>query len=380
MMRIALKMLLGEPAKYGMLISGICFSTILMVQGLALGIGVIQLNYATSTNVRAPIWVATPLVASLGENQPLRDTDVGRIRSVEGVAWAAPLFVGGAQARILDRGGLSKSVTVIGLDTATLAGAPATMLTGSLQDLRMSDAVIVDERVLSRLSFDPEIPLKVGDTFEMNDRRARIVGVAETRQMGGGTAGSVFTTFDRATQYAPGQRKMVTFVLAAPKSGELDETVARRIESVTGLRAFTENEFRESTVKWAISNTPIPFLVGIIVGIGFLVGTVISGQTFFTFIIENTRYLGVLRAMGTQTTRLAAMILMQAMVVGTIGYGLGVGLISVAVTFAPPSLPLVISWPALVASLVAVLGICGVAALLGIRRMASIEPAIVFRG
>ncbi|MFA6286285.1 MAG: ABC transporter permease [Opitutaceae bacterium] len=380
MIRVALKMLLGAPEQYAMLISGICFSTILMVQGLALGIGVIQLNYALSTNVRAPIWVGTPLVASLGDNQPLRDTDVGRIRSVEGVAWAAPLFVGGAQARILDRGGLSKSVTLIGVDTATLAGAPTAMLAGSLQDLRMSDAVIVDESVLIRLSFDPKVPLKVGDTFEMNDRRARIVGVAETRQMGGGTAGSVFTTFDRATQYAPGQRKMVTFVLAAPMAGETAETVARRIEGATGLRAFTEGEFRASTVKWAVANTPVPFLVGIIVGIGFLVGTVISGQTFFTFIIENTRYFGVLRAMGTQTTRLAGMILVQAMVVGAIGYGLGVGLISVAVAFAPPTLPLVITWAALGASLVAVLGICGMAALLGIRRMASIEPAIVFRG
>jgi hypothetical protein len=113
----------------------------------------------------------------------------------------------------------------IGVAAATLAGAPTAMLAGSLQDLRMSDAVILDESVLTRLSFDPKVPLKVGDTFEMNDRRARIVGVAETRQMSGGTAGSVFITFDRATQYAPGQRKMLTFVLAAPSLQEVEDAL-----------------------------------------------------------------------------------------------------------------------------------------------------------
>ncbi|OAM88972.1 hypothetical protein OH491_19320 [Termitidicoccus mucosus] len=72
MIRVALKMLRGVPAKYAMPISGICFSTILMVQGLALGIDGIRLNYAAPTNIRAPIFGATPLVESLGGNQPLR--------------------------------------------------------------------------------------------------------------------------------------------------------------------------------------------------------------------------------------------------------------------------------------------------------------------
>jgi putative ABC transport system permease protein len=380
MIRVALKMLLGEPAKYAMLVSGVCFSTILMVQGLALGFGVIELNYALSSNIRSPIWVTSPQVESISDNQPLRDTEVGRIRSVEGVAWAAPLFVGGAQARMLEGRGLTKSVTLVGLDTATLAGAPSSLLEGSLEDLRTPDAVIVDEEILTRLSPVAGIPLKIGDTFEMNDRRARIVGVARTRRSGGGSAGSVFTTFSQATRYAPSQRKMVTFVLAAPKAGESAEAVARRIAAVTGLGAFSESEFRESTVRWAVANTPVPFLVGIIVAIGFLVGTVISGQTFFTFVIESTRFLGVLRAMGTQTSVLARMIIVQAAIVGMIGYGLGVGLISLAVASAPPTLPLVIAWPGLAATLAAVLGICGVAALLGIRRMAGIEPAIVFHG
>lgn len=380
MIGLAIKMLVGERAKYAMLISGICFATILMVQGLALGFRVLSFSYATAVNIRAPIWVAGPLVETVQQNQPLRDTDVYRVRSVSGVAWAAPLYVGGAQARVFKRGGLNNNVTLVGLDTETLAGAPDDFLAGSLKDLRLPDAVIVDRTALTRLSPDPRHPLKVGQTFEMNNHRAQIVGVVNTLQSQGVQAGYVFTTFDRAVEYALGQPKMTTFVLAAPVPGQTAVEVARRISAVTGLRAFTEKGLWSSTERWMFHNSPLPFIIGLIVGIGFLVGTIISGQTFFTFILENTRYLGVLRAMGTQSSRLAHLILVQAMVVGLIGYGLGAGSISLLATLLPTGkLPLVITWQILTTTLAAVLGICAVAAWFGIRRMARIEPAIVFR-
>lgn len=377
---IALKMLFGERAKSAMLVSGICFATILMVQGLALGLGLLATSYATAVNVNSPIWVASPLIDQVVmNNQPLLDTDVYRVRSVEGVGWAAQLYVGGAQARILDRGGVSNNVTLIGLDTETLAGAPTDFVAGSLNDLRQPDAVIADASAMIRLSPDPKIPLKVGETFEMNDRRARIVGVVNTSAASHGQAGYIFTTYDRAIQYVPAQRKMTTYVLAAPVAGQTAVEVARRISAVTGLNALSSEEIRNSSARYFIRNSPVPFIVGLIVGIGFVVGTVISGQTFFTFILENTRHLGVLRAMGTQTRRLALMILMEALVAGLIGYGLGLGIISLVIAVAPADSPLKVQLPVLLATLVPVLGICAVAALLGIRRMARIEPAIVFR-
>jgi putative ABC transport system permease protein len=173
---------------------------------------------------------------------------------------------------------------------------------------------------------------------------------------------------------------MTSFVLVAPVAGRTAEQVARRISAVTGLNAFTSDEIKKSSAWWFIRNSPVPFIVGLIVGIGFIIGTVISGQAFFTFILENTRHLGLLRAMGTQTRRLAWMILVQAVVVGLIGYGFGVGIISLAVAVAPANAPLKLQWQILIIVLVPVLGICAAAALLGIRRMARIEPAIVFRG
>ena len=149
MNRLALRMLFGDHAKYLMLISGITFATILMAQGAALFCGLMSWTFAPLRNIRAPVWVADPLVEQVNDNKPLRDTDVNRVRSVDGVAWAVPVYQGNAQARLLN--GSSKLVTLVGLDATTLIGAPAEMIDGRLEDLRLPNTVIVDEYGVERL-------------------------------------------------------------------------------------------------------------------------------------------------------------------------------------------------------------------------------------
>ena len=74
-----------------------------------------------------------------------------------------------------------------------------------------------------------------------------------------------------------------------------------------------------------MKNTGIPINFGIAVVLGFLIGTAIAGQTFYNFTLENLRYFGTLKAMGATNGILLRMILLQALVVGALGYGLGVG-------------------------------------------------------
>src|ERR1041385_5384450 len=72
--------------------------------------------------------------------------------------------------------------------------------------------------------------------------------------------------------------------------------------------------------------TGIPINFGITTLLGFLVGTAIAGQTFYNFTLDNIKQFGALKAMGATNGRIVAMILLQALVVGLLGYGLGVGL------------------------------------------------------
>src|SRR5690606_3107489 len=196
-----------------------------------------------------------PKVERVDDAKPLRDTDVNRVRTLHEVAWAAPLFTNTVQARLFD--GSFKLIQIVGLDATTFAGAPHVMLAGRLEDLRLPNTVIIDELGVERLSEGRERPIELGDIFEINDREARVVGSCQAaRSFTGGPY--VYTTYDRAVQYAPAQRKMLSFILAAPMAGHDASEVAAAIERETGLRAFTEKEFMWSTMMWYVRNTGIP--------------------------------------------------------------------------------------------------------------------------
>jgi len=378
MISIALKMLFGDRGKYVMLLSGITFATLLMTQGMALFCGLMTWTYSTIRNVRVPIWVADPKVEQCNDNKPLRDTDTTRIRSIEGVAWAVPLYQGVCMARLTD--GSSKLITLIGLDNNTLIGAPTAISEGQLEDLRMPNTVIIDEFGVERLSEGRDKPIGVGDIFEINDHEARIVAICKShRSFTGGPY--VFTTYDRAVQYAPNQRKMLSYILVSPQSGLTDHALARRISERTGLAAFTHREFMWSTILWYVRNTGIPINIGTIVIIGFIIGAAISGQTFYSFVLENTRHFAALRAMGLSSGTLCMMLLVQAMIVGFIGYGLGMGLVTVLGNnlLRLGRVPFLLLWQITAIVGIAVFVIVVISALIGISRVVRLEPAIVFR-
>lgn len=378
MLRLALKMLFGDHAKYLMLISGITFATLLMTQGAALFCGIMSWTYSPLRNVRAHVWVTDPKVEQVNDSKPLRDTDILRIRSVEGVAWAAPLYQGYNQARLVD--GNFKFITLVGLDSSTLAGAPVEIVQGGLNDLRLPNTVILDEFGIEQFSEGREQPIGLGDVFEINDKEARIVGICKTaRSFTGGPY--VFTTYDRISGYAPGQRKQLSFVLVGPAEDVSAEDLARNIERETGLRGFTRDEFMWSTIWWYVRNTGIPINVGLIVMIGLVVGIAVSGQTFYAFVLENTRNLAALKAMGASTRTLCLMLIAQSVTVGLVGFGIGLGLVSLIgwIVLRLGKVPFLLLWQLPVASLMAVIFISVLAALLGIWRVTRLEPAVVFR-
>jgi hypothetical protein len=187
------------------------------------------------------------------------------------------------------------------------------MLEGNLEALRLPNTVVIDELATQRLSPVKGGRLKIGDQFEINDIEARVVGICDAdRSFTGGPY--VWTIYERALQYSPPQRKMLSAVIAAPVEGVAPLEAAREIQRVTGLRAFVtgnsggeEENFGWSTIWWYIRNTGIPISFGTTVIVGFIVGVAIACQTFYAFVLDNLRYLGALKAMGMSTPRLSAM-------------------------------------------------------------------------
>lgn len=379
MTHLALRMLIGDRGKYLMLVGGLTFAALLMTQQSAVFFGL--LNWTTShiRNIRVTIWVVDRKVEQANEIKAMRDTDVNRVRSVTGVAWAVPLYTSVHSAKLSD--GNFKSILLVGLDNSTLVGRPGEILLGKLEDVRLPNSVIVDELAIQRLSAGRAKPLGVGDSFEINDKEARIVGVCKAERHFFGYP-YVYTTYEQALQFAPKQRKMLSMVLAEPAPGRTPAEVARQIERETQLKAFTEEEFTWSTIWWYFRNTGIPFSFGTTIVLGFIVGVAICGQTFYTFVLENLRHLGALKAMGASNFTLARMLLIQAWTVGAIGYGIGIGLTAMfgRAVMEKGQPPFLLPYQLPLATFGAIMLICTFAAILGILKIRKVEPAIVFRG
>ena len=289
MIGLALKMLFGDTAKYLMLVVGLFFATFLIVQQTSVFCGLMTWTTATLKNVAAPIYVVEEQVQQINETNPMRDTDVARVRSVSAVRWAMPLYSGIQRVRLED--GAFKTVQLVGIDAASLAGAPGRMIAGKLEDLRLPNTVVIDELAVERLAVDENKPIGIGSVFEINDVEARVVGICEAmRSFTGGPY--VWTTYERALQYTPPSRKMLSAVIAAPIEGMTPDEAAVQIEKQTGLRAYVNQgfggnsrDFNTSTIWWYVKNTGIPISFGTTVVIGLIVGVAMSFQTFYAFVL-----------------------------------------------------------------------------------------------
>lgn len=385
MNRIALQMLTGDRAKYAGIILGIAFASLLITQQMSIFVGLMTRTFGTITDLgQAQIWVTDPKVQFIDDVKPLAETKLLRVRGVEGIDWAVPLYKGLLKARLAS--GAFQTCNVLGLDDATLIGGPPEMVEGTLQDLRRSEGVIVDEvGARTRLARPPAVPggpptpLKIGDTLELNDHRAVVVGICRvTRTFQSQPV--VYTTYSRATRFAPRERKQLSFILAKAKPGVDPTVLCARIEAHTGLSAFQSDEFQFKTVRYYMKYTGIPINFGMSVILGFLVGTAIAGQTFYNFTLENLRQFGALKAMGASTASILRMILIQALFVGCVGFGIGIGLAALfgratrGTELAFRMLPQLLGITA-----VAVIVICILASMLSILKVIRLEPAIVFK-
>ena len=122
---------------------------------------------------------------------------------------------------------------------------------------------------------------------------------------------------------------------------------------------------------------------GITVMLGFIVGAAVTAQTFYLFVIENLRQFGALKAIGATNRQITGMVLLQAGVVGLMGYGLGMGGSALFFTLVRGGAALedfYMPWQVLAGTGLVVFVIILVSVLGSLLKVFRVDPAIVFRG
>ncbi len=442
---IAIKMLTGDRAKFIGIVFGIAFAAALIMQQGSIFWGLMLRTCAQIYDLRgADLWVMDPSVAFIDDVKPMLERQLGIVRGVDGIKWAVPLYKGNARTKLTftdpasgRRVDITEQVILIGLDDHSFVGEPASMFLGNIEDLNRPNSVVLDRvglrKIFPRLGLNmiesPGVlrarlaelsgrrmlpatmksmsgadarPVNVADSaadgarqktdsletspvlfeMEMNEKRAEVVGIC----MASRTFQSnpvIYTTFSRAKQFVPRERKLLSYVLVKVLPGQDPLEVARRIKQQTGLAALTTDQFVEKTINYYLRFTGIPINFMTTVVLGFFVGTAISGQMFYSFTLENIKQFGALKAMGVGNLRIIGMVLLQAALVGFLGFGLGVGaatLFGMANRGANSELAFYTHWYLLCLDAAAITIICFLASLLSVLKVVLLEPAIVFRG
>ncbi len=374
-LRIAYKILVNDRGKFTALLVGITFAVFLITMMTSMFAGILHRSSATVLNVGAPVWVMDPAVNTPVNSIPMPDYVLDFVRSINGVRYAVPLYSGSALVKL--RSGVYQAVTVLGLDDASLYGRPE-LLEGSITDIYATNAFIVVKDAEFQKLENPGI----GDEFEINDHRGVIVGIAQVTISGLFGVPTLYTTLSRAISYIPSTRFTTAYILVDPKSSRDVPHIKQQIGQL-GYLALTKEEFIERTSAFYKYKTGLGTNVLIMTVISFIVGLSISGQTFYTFILENMEKFGALKAIGAKGRELIYMILFQATFTSLTGYGLGVGLASLLIFVAKLRMPdyaALLLFGNLGFAFITVVLIAGISSYIGVRKVLRIEPFDIFRG
>ncbi len=396
MLHIALKMLMGDRAKYVGLLTGIAFTAFLVTFAASYFAGFMTRGFSLiAENSAADVWVMDPAVSSVEKTINMPDNVLARVRSIDGVRFAMPLALGTVNARFPN--GRFQSFEVIGVDDATLLGVPP-LRNGEMPTvLHAPDAVIVDaggtrgklQTPIARADRWPpdgvhlDVPtreLESGDELLIDGRRVKVVGRASAlprfppRPL-------MYTTYSNAARILPQENHLLTFVLVARQPGVTARQLAERIEARTGWRARSSDDFKEDTVRWYLANSEDVGDMSAMVILAMTVGFGTTGIMLYMFTYENLRQYAVLKAMGAPHSTLQTMILVQASVCGLIGTGLGLGVCGITSELVTGmGFPFRLMWFGPVLGMSGVLIVSLTAAVISIRPVLKLEPGVVFAG
>jgi putative ABC transport system permease protein len=359
---LARRNLLAEPRRLAAGVAGIglALMLILLLGGLWTGIQAQSGQYLDATG--AALWVLPPGTRTLfAEGTELPTSTLATVRATPGVAWAAPAW--GLYA-ILNLHDTRAAVVLIGSGPGQPGGAWA---------LARGRAPAADDEVAVDRVLAARHRLGLGDRLAVADRSLRVVGITRHAAF---MTGYVFATH-RAVETllgAPGKTNAILVGTSQP-------TAVQSRLAASGLTVLTTPELRRTAVELntRVFGSPLRLMVAI----AFAAGVLIVALTVYAQVAERRREYGIVKALGASGRRLAALVLVQTLVLSGLGLAAGGLLLAAGRTllgWARPQFEVVIT-PALRGQAVgAALVMALLAAILPARRLARLDPASAYRG
>jgi putative ABC transport system permease protein len=370
---LAVRMLFDAPLKSLGTLIGVFVSVFLMLQQVSILEGILGRVSAFADAADVDVWIASAATESTDATDSVPASRVQAAAGTKGVAWAEPVVQG--IGRVTRPDGVREFVKVLGVRSPRYAGLPRTLSPGtSVSRLRASDRVFMNGN--DRATFAAAQP---GDRVEVNGNAGVVAGFFEGMDPHSPYY-YLYANIDDARGMTGFPQDRVTFVAVGLAPGATVDDVKRRLAArIPDVTILSRQDLHDAEIRYFLQRNP----VGLVFGMGTIVAAFIGGAivavTLYSTVIDRTRDYGMLKAIGARRRDLLQLLLMQAWSFAVVGYAIGAGAFFV-VRHAYPSLPMKAT-PAMLAGVaLAALLSCTLASIAAIRRVLTLDPAIVFKG
>ncbi|HSP06813.1 MAG TPA: FtsX-like permease family protein, partial [Acidobacteriota bacterium] len=320
------------------------------------------------------IWIMAKNSQNFDMVNPLSESLVTAARSVEGVEWAENVILQFAYMRLQDGG--TEQIEVVGFHLDGKVGRPWNIRAGDVSALKGGDAIFVDETAFTRLG-----ALRIGDVREVVRRKMHVAGIT-SGIMSFTTAPYTFTSYETAQRILPQQLAgKTTYIVVKARTGypidRLKENLQKRFRNYD---VHTTGEWVKKTRNYWMWETGIGagFFGNALMG--FVVGLVIVSQTIYSATMEHIREYGTLKAIGARNSDIYSVILQQAGIAAVVGFFLATLIQGIVLVLKPITLQIAAPPSLYLATFLLTLFMCGMAAIISVRKVATIDPVEVFKG
>jgi putative ABC transport system permease protein len=375
MIDLALKMLLDEKARFAATVLGVGFAAALVLIQVGIFFGLLENASITIDRLDADLWVTSHNAPNVDFGNPFPEGYVSRVRSIPGVARADNLIVWYAIVALPT--GAKESVVIYGLQDFPGWSFPWAIESGDPADLRRGRYVMLDESAKRRFG-----AFRVGDYREFNGRRLKVVG--RTREALSFTTSPIaFLDYRLAQSLSPDELSgRTTFIVVRLEPGADPEAVRREIgRRLPYNDVYTRDEWASQSRSYWIESTGLGLTLALTVALGALVGVVIVGQTLYASTTEHLTDFGTVKALGGGNMTVYGIIVEQATYAATLGYALALALaFGLQPALARLDMKMIVSSTLTILVYAGTQALCLGAASLSFRKVASLDPAMVFRG
>lgn len=370
---LAWRNLSHDRARFVVTLVGVLFAVLLMGVELGLLLGFARTTSGLVDHTAADLWITPAGTTNVDIAGRLDERRRFEALAVPGVASVDMLMMQFAFWRKPDGG--TESVSMVGFNIATGQGRPWNLVEGCIEDLQQDDAVIIDRLYAGKLGVTA-----LGQTVEINNRRARVVGF---------TAGIrtftqspyVFTTHRNAQHFTFFRPDQTTYLLVTLERGADAASVRHALQARLGrVDVWFATEFARAAQRYWLITTGAGSALLLAALLGLIVGIVIVGQTLYATTVDRLPEYATLRAMGAPNRYLYHVILKQAGISAVFGFGGGMLLVALVVAASAGS-TVAVAMPAGLIGVLALLTLCmcALGALVSIRRVTRIDPTSVFQ-